>query len=144
YKVIYNGINLNRFSKLQPAEKTKIKFGIKTKFTIVMVANITKNKDYEMFISVAKYVSSIRNDITFLCIGDIKNSDLFNKMKLLAMNCDNILFTGRVDDVENLINICEIGILFSNKKYHGEGVSNAILEYMALNKPVIANDAGGT
>src|SRR5690606_25465743 len=37
-----------------------------------------------------------------------------------------------------------IGMLFSNKTVHGEGISNSIMEYMALSKPVIANDAGGT
>ena len=46
--------------------------------------------------------------------------------------------------VESLINAADIGVLFSNKKVHGEGISNALIEYMALGKPVIANDAGGT
>jgi glycosyltransferase involved in cell wall biosynthesis len=27
---------------------------------------------------------------------------------------------------------------------HGEGISNSIIEYMTLGKPVVANDAGGT
>ena len=41
------------------------------------------------------------------------------------------------------MNICDIGILISNKKIHQEGISNALLEFMALGKPVIANDNGG-
>jgi len=43
--------------------------------------------------------------------------------------------------VEALVNACDIGVLFSP---YGEGISNAILEYMALSKPVIAYDSGGT
>jgi glycosyltransferase involved in cell wall biosynthesis len=46
-----------------------------------------------------------------------------------------------VDDVEAIVSIADIGILYS---LFGEGISNAIMEYMALGKPVIANDSGGT
>lgn len=52
--------------------------------------------------------------------------------------------TGLIYDVEDLVNACDIGVLISNKKVHGEGISNALIEYMALGLPVIANDAGGT
>ena len=34
--------------------------------------------------------------------------------------------------------------LTTNDLIHKEGVSNSILEYMALSKPVIATDGGGT
>jgi glycosyltransferase involved in cell wall biosynthesis len=51
-----------------------------------------------------------------------------------------ILFPGKIHDIESLVNACTIGVLFSTD---GEGISNSILEYMALGKPVIANDAGG-
>src|SRR5690606_23696683 len=55
---------------------------------------------------------------------------------------DNIQmhFLGRINDVEALVNACDIGMLFSP---HGEGISNTLLEYMALGKPVIANKIGG-
>ena len=35
-------------------------------------------------------------------------------------------------------------MLLTNKKAGGEGIPNAVMEYMALGKPVIATDAGGT
>ena len=38
----------------------------------------------------------------------------------------------------------DIGVLLNNTKGHGEGISNAIMEYMAAGLPVIATDAGGT
>ena len=55
-----------------------------------------------------------------------------------------ILLTGRIHDVEALVNTCTVGVLFSNKAVHGEGISNSVMEYMSLARPVIANDAGGT
>jgi len=52
-----------------------------------------------------------------------------------------IIITGIISEVEAVVNACDIGVLFSP---NGEGISNAILEYMALEKPVIANNSGGT
>ena len=55
-----------------------------------------------------------------------------------------IKFLGRQENVESIINIFNIGILMSNNKVHGEGISNSIMEYMILGKPVIATIGGGT
>jgi glycosyltransferase involved in cell wall biosynthesis len=57
---------------------------------------------------------------------------------------DRIIFTGRQSKIESIINLFDIGVLTTNDMVHGEGISNAILEYMVLNKPVIATRGGGT
>ena len=57
---------------------------------------------------------------------------------------NKIIFPGKRSDVESIVNIFDIGILLTNTKLHGEGISNAIIEYMALGKPVIATRSGGT
>jgi glycosyltransferase involved in cell wall biosynthesis len=43
--------------------------------------------------------------------------------------------------VLNIVNIFDIGILTTNTR-DGEGISNSIMEYMALKKPVIVTDVG--
>ena len=57
---------------------------------------------------------------------------------------DKIKLLGRQYNVESFISISDIGVLTTNSKVHGEGISNSILEYMALEKPVIASSGGGT
>ena len=42
-----------------------------------------------------------------------------------------------------MVNIFDIGVLCCKTIGHAEGISNAILEYMALEKPVIATNSGG-
>lgn len=76
--------------------------------------------------------------------GHGKDDSTYKKLLQLSANNKRILFPGKITDVEALVNACTMGVLFSNKKVHGEGISNAILEYMCLAKPVLANDAGGT
>jgi len=144
-QVIYNGINLSRFEDLPAKETMKGKYEVNTPFAVAMVASISPNKDYDRFIKVAQKVTAIRNDISFLCIGGYCDGDeKYKRLLGISENRPGIILTGAIDEVEALVNACDIGVLFSNKKVHGEGISNSVMEYMALSKPVIANNAGGT
>lgn len=137
-QVIYNGVNFDRFKDLPDPNKVREKYNIGTPFSVIMVASFTENKDYRRYIKIAEEVISARKDISFICVGDGPNlSTICEKAK----NNDKIIFTGRINDVESLINACDIGVLFSP---NGEGISNSILEYMALGKPAIATNTGGT
>jgi glycosyltransferase involved in cell wall biosynthesis len=136
---------MDRFSNLPGTQSIKIKYGISTPYTIVMAASFTNNKDYDTFYKVAKTITSKREDVTFIGVGGYgKNDATYRQLLQLTAGTKRILFPGRITDVEALVNACDVGVLFSNKKVHGEGISNSILEYMCLAKPVLANDAGGT
>jgi glycosyltransferase involved in cell wall biosynthesis len=144
-KIIYNGINCNRFENLPAVEQVRSKYGIVTPFAVVMVATFSNNKDYPLFFSIAEQVTRKRDDITFIAVGDhCEDGSVVIRFKELFSHNARIILTGRISDVEALISSCNIGVLFSNTAVHGEGISNAIMEYMGLGKPVIANDAGGT
>ena len=138
-KVIYNGINLNRFRNLAEAQQTRTKYGITTPYAVIMTASFSSTKNYNLFLKVAQWVTSIRDDISFIGVGGCEQDESEYK-KMVNNSSPRILFPGKIHDVEALVNACTIGVLFSTD---GEGISNSILEYMALGKPVIANDAGG-
>ncbi|MCB0587597.1 MAG: glycosyltransferase, partial [Phaeodactylibacter sp.] len=57
---------------------------------------------------------------------------------------NRIILPGLRRDVESIIQAFDVGVLATNSLVHGEGISNSILEYMALGKPVVATDGGGT
>jgi glycosyltransferase involved in cell wall biosynthesis len=103
-----------------------------------MVASASKNKDYDLLLEVAKQMDNNQTDITFIGIGD--GSEL-NRLKSRIENekIKNILLTGRRNDVESLIKISDIALLLTPS----EGISNAIIEYMAMGKPVITTDLVG-
>jgi len=136
--VIYNGIDLNRLKNTTSPLKIRGKFGITSKFVVGMLATFSRTKDYTTYILAAKDILKKNKDVTFLCIGsgDDKNfkkivdSQLYNKIK----------FLGFQDDVESILNICDIGVLST----FTEGISMAIMEFMTLGKPVVATDGGGT
>jgi glycosyltransferase involved in cell wall biosynthesis len=145
-KVIYNGLNFQRFENLMPPIEVKEKFELNSKYTLIMVASFSPNKDYRKFFEIGKALTKIRKDVTMIGLGFFKGGgeEIFEECVELTKEYPNIRPTPGSTHVESLINFCDIGVLFSNTKVHGEGISNALIEYMALGKPIIANDAGGT
>ena len=140
--VIYNGFDFNRMNNLSNISSVSAKIKIKTKYIVTMLATFSDAKDYDTYIRAAELILDSRRDVTFLCIG--KGNDAKYKLKIAQKNKDMILFPGRQSNVENIINVSDIGILTTNLDNHGEGISNAIMEFMAFSKPVIATDGGGT
>ncbi len=144
---IYNGMDLNRFHNLKDraiVNKEIFKENIPVNaFIVGMVAAFEDRKDYKTVVRAAKELISRHDCIRFILIGDgINFKEIKNSVPESFLN--KIIFLGKRTDVESIVNIFDIGILLTNRKVHGEGVSNSIIEYMALGKPVIATRGGGT
>ena len=139
---IYNGFDFSRIKNLTEERLIKEKYKINTNYVIGMVARFSDSKDYNLFVKVALKILEKRDDVTFLCVGKGENED---KVKLMVPHIrrKQILFIGDVDNVEDIINIFDVSVLVTNTKGHAEGISNSIMEYMALSKTVIATYAGG-
>ena len=136
---IHNGFDLSRIRDLEASEVIRNKFKIHTPKVVGMVARFHARKDFETFVLSAKQILQKRKDVTFLAIGDgrtlRKCMDLVN-----GEFPDNIKFLGRQNDVESIVNIFDVAVLAS----YAEGISNSIMEYMSLAKPVVATNHGGT
>ncbi len=142
-KCIYNGFDFNREKIKLTKDNVREKFDISTTYVVGMSGGFYDRKDYKTFVEAGQLVLKSRKDITFLAIGDGPNL----KKVMDSVNDDympNFRFVGKQVDVDSIVNIFDIGILSSNMKCHGEGISNSIMEYMMFEKPVIATDGGGT
>lgn len=139
-RVIYNGVRLSRFRDEFNPENVRNEFGIRTSFIVIMVATFSNFKDYDLFVDVAKFTGQRRNDVTFIAVGDGPELERI-KSRIEAEKPGNVVLAGRRRDVERIISAADIGLLCTKS----EGMSNSIIEYMALGKPVIATDMkGGT
>ncbi|HLW32665.1 MAG TPA: glycosyltransferase [Aequorivita sp.] len=143
--VIYNGLDLDRFQNLPNSSEIKKQYQINTPYLVLMIANFTPNKDYERFFKAGQILTEKRKDVTWMGVGDFEEeSNLVKSCRHIIGDNALLRIHQRITEVEALVNACDIGVLLSNTAVHGEGVSNSIIEYMALAKPVVANDAGGT
>ncbi|MCP4155408.1 MAG: glycosyltransferase [bacterium] len=141
-RCIVNGFDLSRRNRIITGEKIRGTYSITTPRVVGMVAGFEDRKDYKTFIKAAQQITKEREDVTFIAVGDGKN---FEQIKTMLSESDRerIKLVGRQRDVESIVNIFDIALLINNTAGHGEGISNSIMEYMALGKPVIATDSGG-
>ena len=136
---IYNGFNFNRTNNLSASESVRSELGINSKYVVGMVATFSEYKDYKTYFSAAQLLLAKRNDITFLAIGadtDAASARSFIDDRYIG----HFRLLGKRSGVESLINMMDICVLST----FTEGISNSILEYMALAKPVVASSGGGT
>jgi len=129
---IYNGYNPERsFIKTQ-AEEIRKRYNIKTTHIVSMAGEYSYRKDYPLFVKAANRVLEQNPNVTFLAMG---SGDSTPYEELIAPNCkDRIRFVGRVTDVESVYNASDVVALATTV----EGVSNAIMEGMALGKPIVS------
>jgi glycosyltransferase involved in cell wall biosynthesis len=139
--VVHNGFDFERIVDLKAPQEIREELNITTRHVVGMVAGFRYHKDHASLIAAALTILERRDDVTFVCVGD---GPEMARIQRLAGGNDKIIFAGRRTDVESLVNIFDIGILLTDLDKHGEGISNSIMEYMALRKPVIATDGGGT
>lgn len=138
---IYNGFDEQRLIKY-PDISIRQQLGISTQFVVTMIASFHEGKDWEMFVKAAKLTILKNTDITFLAVGD--GSCKKRIENLVTPKTENIIFTGRRNDVEAILRESDISVLCTNPDKHAEGVSNSILESCAFGVPVIATEGGGT
>lgn len=139
-KVIYNGIDLERYKVKYNTEKIKKELHIiDGAFVIGMVARISESKSPECFIKAAEMLKEKLNNCYFILVGD---GELRLEIESLIIKYglkDNFLITGWTNEVPKYISLFDVGVLTS--KWEGFGL--VLAEYMADKKPVVAFNSGG-
>jgi glycosyltransferase involved in cell wall biosynthesis len=107
---------------------------------VTLVANLRHAvKDHPTFLRAASRIKSVAPDAAFVIAGE---GELLEPMRAMAAELglsDDVFFIGRCENISELLAISEVCVLSSL----AEGFSNAILEYMAAGRPVVATDVGG-
>lgn len=135
--VIFNGFDNQRINNLTNPEIIRSKFKLDKAIIIGMVAKFKLDKDYETLVNAALNLLKKYDHLLFVLVGD---GQKFEKIQQLVKNEINIKLLGEQQNIESIINVFDICVLST----FSEGISNSIMEYMALGKPVVATDGGGT
>lgn len=129
---IYNGFDPVRSTIKTPASEIRKRYKIQTKYIVSMAGEYSFRKDYPLFVHSASRVLKINPDVTFIAMG---SGDPTTYVQLIPNEFkDKIRFVGRVTDVESVYNASDVVVLATTV----EGVSNAIMEGMALGKPIVS------
>ena len=146
--VIPNGINIEYFNSITPDSELKKSLGIDPDdFVIICVANLHINKGHQYLLEAFERLrtssttchpgpdpgSSPKQKLKLLLVGDGEERKKLEQQIESYRSKNNILFLGKRSDVSNLLKISNLFILPTLF----EGMSNAIMEAMACELPII-------
>jgi len=140
-EVIYNGVNLEEFDK--PVDKLALrqKIGIPMGVPVIgIVARLAPEKGHDIFLKAVKKIINVFPQTHFLIVGDGKERKKLEEITHELAIQSNVHFMGIIKDIPQIVSLFDVAVLSSNPV--GETVSNAILEYMAASKPVVATNVG--
>ena len=146
FRVIYNGFDLERFS-ISEADRAAVRAELDLTGEarpICMAARMEPEKDHRTLLDAMRLLQSKHPDAVLLLAGQGRLRSL---LEAHARECrleNRVRFLGHRRDVERIMSICEASVLLTNTEIHLEGVSNTIIESMALGTPVLATRGGGT
>lgn len=138
---IPNAINLDNLQL--PKEGTSIsreRIGLPMNGKLVgMVGRMVPVKNFGLFLRAAKRVTDSGIKAKFVLVGDGPlRSELQKEVADLKLE-EHVVFTGFREDVLQVVSTLDVFVLCSNS----ETFPLALIEAMALKKPVIATDVGG-
>jgi glycosyltransferase involved in cell wall biosynthesis len=138
--VIPSGIDTDRFAPL-PAGDYKGRLGVAANRRVVgIVTRMRVRKGVEEFLRAMAIVREQMPDACAVVAGEVDLDASLNAL-VRELGLDGHLYLlGQRDDMAEVLSAFDVFVLSS----HDEGMSNAILEAMAMQLPVVATDVGGT
>jgi glycosyltransferase involved in cell wall biosynthesis len=139
--VIYNGIDTKPFDKGAPRAQSRAKFNIADNSPVVgIVANLNREvKRVDLFIEAADIVMRKFPTAKFLVAGEGRlRSTLEEKSRSASLN-GAVQFLGPEKDIPSLLSALDVAVNCSDS----EGLSNAVIEYMAAGLPAVVSNVPG-
>jgi glycosyltransferase involved in cell wall biosynthesis len=142
--VIYNGMDVAALGSLSRDESLRLGLGMKPGAKLaVLVANFRPMKRQATAVRAARLLKTAGVDLHIAFIGaNAMPYDLREQTRELARELDVtdvVHFVPDTTQVSAWLGAADIGINCSQ----GEGLSNAIMEYMAASLPAVVADSGG-
>ncbi len=138
---IYNGIELDQYKpNLEQSEKIRKEFLVREdEFVVGSIGRLTYEKGHEFLLKSVPKVSEAFPRTKFVLVGDgqlkLKLENLARELEI-SQNC---MFLGFRDDIQEVLSSFDVFVLPSIM----EGHPIAILEAMAMAKPIVASDIDG-
>lgn len=137
-RVIYNGFDPGRLPS--PAQR---QHSDPSRFTVIMAARMEPVKHYDVVIAAARQLSREADGWHFVLVGDGSERPRLRSAAAGLVEAGIVEFPEPSMEILGLVRDADVGVLMTNPRFAKEGVSNSIMEYMALGLPVVCGDGGG-
>lgn len=137
---IYNSLDYNDYKLDTNSDKLKSKISLDKNIKIIgTIGRLSKEKDIDTFIYVAKKLLELRDDIRFIIVGDGPERDNIIKLIDKLRIKDKIYLMGYYNEIAQVYDAIDIFLLTSTS----EGLPICLLETCYFGKPFIATNVGG-
>jgi glycosyltransferase involved in cell wall biosynthesis len=136
YAVVPNGVDLSRFRSVDDDGRAdaRHRLGLPAVPLAVCVGRLTHQKGQDVLLSAWPAVRSLCPSARLALVGD---GDLLSRLR--ATRAPGVLFPGAADDVRDWLAAADVVVLPSR----WEGLSLAVLEALAVGRPVVVSDIPG-
>ncbi|MEJ5275259.1 MAG: glycosyltransferase [Thermogemmata sp.] len=131
-QVMENGVDTERFRGFLLPDTTK------RRVRVGCVANLRAVKNIDGLMRVARKLTDRYPQLVFEVAGEGEQRAELERLHAELELGERFVLRGRVEDVAGFLQGVEIAVLPS----HSEGMSNALLEYMAAGRAIVATDVG--
>lgn len=137
---IPTGVDTTRFAPAAPDPALLAELGLAPEQPVVAVVAVLRSwKRHDLFCQMARQVLDQRPEARFLIVGDgpgrARVSGYLDEMDLRPA----VIMTGHREDIERILPLSAVCVLVSDK---AEGVSQAVLQELAMERAVVASAAG--
>ena len=141
---IYNGIDLDVFGSANGnGVSVREQLGVPpSAFLLGYIAHFRPEKGHHVIFEALRSLKKEIPDVRLLLVGDGPRANRRHLETLVAQMdlTSNVLFLGAVGEVQKYIPAMDVMCFVPTEN---EGLSNAIIETMAMERPVVATDVGG-
>jgi glycosyltransferase involved in cell wall biosynthesis len=138
--VLPNGVDVARFSGAHRDAGLRRRLAGDAALVGVFVGRLAPEKGLESLVDAWARAFGARTDARLVVVGDgALREELLGRAERRGIGAQ-IVFAGHSDDVAPVLAAADFGLLTS----FAEGLSNALLEYMAAGLPVIGSRVSGT
>ena len=139
-RVLYNGIDVQEYSSVQPDPKLRRQLAIREgKRVVVMLARLVPQKGHMHLIRALEAVRDELPPTHVLLVGSGKLREALEQEVRQRRLGEMVSFAGFRLDVPQILALADLSVLPSDR----EGFSNAVVEAMAAGVPVVATNVGG-
>ncbi len=145
-EVVYNGVDMDAFRRVPPDGELRRSLGLREQSKVVgLIANFRPVKGQHTLVQAARETLQRRDDVEFLLVGGSVAEDgarYRQQTQELASSLgvsDRVHFVNGSDKIAPILGLLDVAVSCSEH----EGLSNAVIEYMAARVPCIVTAAGG-
>jgi len=132
--VLENGVDIDRFAwigPLSPVAPVRPRIGT--------VANLRAVKGIDLLIKAALRIARTLPGVEFLVAGEGEDRPALEQLLSTTGLAGQFRLLGQIEDIPSFLASLDIAVLCSR----AEGSPNAVLEYMAAGRPIVAARVGG-